>query len=139
MFEKKDNLGFSLVELIATVLIMGVVMVALTPQVIKWVDQARDGADVQNREGLVSITQVVVAEYESAGNHICDDTFIINSSGVVVAGGGAIEANSGMRQMFEDHLCGAYPKILGEEGKVFQIHLSENGAKISVTMVDGTY
>ena len=38
---KKDNKGFSLVELIVVVLIMGILAVALTPQVLKWVNNSR--------------------------------------------------------------------------------------------------
>ena len=42
---KKNNKGFSLVELIVVVLIMGILAVALTPQVMKWVDKSRVAAD----------------------------------------------------------------------------------------------
>jgi prepilin-type N-terminal cleavage/methylation domain-containing protein len=42
---KKNNKGFSLVELIVVVLIMGILAVALTPQVMKWVDKSRIAAD----------------------------------------------------------------------------------------------
>lgn len=135
----KNNRGFSLVELIATIMIMGIVMVALAPQVVKWVQKSREGADAQKQGGLVSITQLVVAEYESSGVEIKNDSFVINSSGVVVVGGRTAEANTGMCQMFEEHLAGEYPKVLAEEGKVFQIRISEEGRKITVTTVDGNY
>lgn len=42
---KKDNKGFSLVELIVVVLIMGILAVALTPQVLKWVNNSRMAND----------------------------------------------------------------------------------------------
>ena len=137
--QEKNNRGFSLVELIATVLIMGVVAVALAPQVVKWVHKAREGADAQKQGGLVSVTQMVVAEYESNGVKIKNDSFIINSSGVVVAGGRAMEANTGIRQMFEEQLAGEYPRVLAEKDKVFLIRISETGRKITVTTVDGNY
>ncbi|MCI5848904.1 MAG: type II secretion system GspH family protein, partial [Lachnoclostridium sp.] len=35
---KKNNKGFSLVELIVVVLIMAIIAVALAPQVMKWVN-----------------------------------------------------------------------------------------------------
>ena len=47
---KKDNKGFSLVELIVVVLIMGILAVALTPQVLKWVNNSRVANDLQAKE-----------------------------------------------------------------------------------------
>ena len=39
--KKRNNKGFSLVELIVVILIMAVLAVALAPQVMKWVGNAR--------------------------------------------------------------------------------------------------
>lgn len=42
---RKNNKGFSLVELIVVVLIMAIIAVALAPQVLKWVNNSRIAAD----------------------------------------------------------------------------------------------
>ncbi len=60
--EKKNNKGFSLVELIVVILIMAVLAVALAPQVMKWVGNSRVAADVQAYDGLVSNCQLALTD-----------------------------------------------------------------------------
>ncbi len=57
---KKDNKGFSLVELIVVVLIMGILAVALTPQVLKWVKNARIANDRALMDSIVSNCQTAL-------------------------------------------------------------------------------
>lgn len=59
---KKNNKGFSLVELIVVVLIMGIIAVALAPQVIKWVENSRLAADASAYDELVEEIQVSLAK-----------------------------------------------------------------------------
>jgi len=59
---KKNNKGFSLVELIVVILIMAILGVALTPQVMKWVNNSRISSDVTNYEALVSAAQLTLAD-----------------------------------------------------------------------------
>ncbi len=58
--KKKRNKGFSLVELIVVILIMAVLAVALAPQVMKWVGNARKTRDWHNYEQMVSIVQEAI-------------------------------------------------------------------------------
>ncbi len=58
--KKKRNKGFSLVELIVVILIMAVLAVALAPQVMKWVGNARRARDWHNYEQMVSIVQEAI-------------------------------------------------------------------------------
>ena len=57
---KKDNKGFSLVELIVVVLIMGILAVALTPQVLKWVNNSRIATDRSLMDSIVSNCQTAM-------------------------------------------------------------------------------
>lgn len=59
---KKNNKGFSLVELIVVVLIMAIIAVALAPQVTKWVEKSRIAKDAQNYDTIVSALQIAHAE-----------------------------------------------------------------------------
>lgn len=78
---KKNNKGFSLVELIVVVLIMGIIAVALAPQVIKWVEKSRKASDASAYDEMVEEFQVALvnqAAYNYAGNetvkiYICKD------------------------------------------------------------------
>lgn len=58
--KKKNNKGFSLVELIVVVLIMAIIGVALAPQVTKWVGNSRQAADQQSYEGMLANIQLAL-------------------------------------------------------------------------------
>lgn len=49
---KKDNRGFSLVELIVVVLIMAIIAVAISAAIIKWVNNSRNSTDIQTRNSI---------------------------------------------------------------------------------------
>ena len=68
---KKNNKGFSLVELIVVVLIMAIIAVALAPQVMKWVENSRISTDCSNYEEMILNLQTAIIEknaYKEAMN-----------------------------------------------------------------------
>ncbi len=67
---KKNNKGFSLVELIVVVLIIGVIAVALAPQVMKWVGESKTNTDNNNAATLKSSVQAALADWQSEGGTI---------------------------------------------------------------------
>jgi len=64
----KNNKGFSLVELIVVVLIMGIIAVALAPQVMKWVGTARENSDNNTSKDLKNAVQVALADYQQTNS-----------------------------------------------------------------------
>ena len=61
---KKNNKGFSLVELIIVIAIMAVLIGLLAPQYLKFVKQSKISADVSNAQALATAVNVAFAAGE---------------------------------------------------------------------------
>ncbi len=79
---RNSNGGFSLVELIVVVLIMGILAVSLTPQVLKWVDNARKANDMDYMHSLESA--IKYALMDSKVNAEVTNAIKITGSAVVL-------------------------------------------------------
>ena len=60
---KKNNSGFSLVELIIVIAIMAVLIGVLAPQFIKYVERSRESTDLQNVEEVKTAVESYVADH----------------------------------------------------------------------------
>ena len=59
---KKDNKGFSLIELIIVVAIMATLIAILTPQLLKYVERSREARDRTNIDSVYRAFQLAVIE-----------------------------------------------------------------------------
>ncbi len=73
---KKNNKGFSLVELIVVVLIMAIIAVALAPQVMKWVGNARTSSNVQSYDTMVEYCNLALGD-ETTWNKVNNKTVVV--------------------------------------------------------------
>ncbi|MDD7333085.1 MAG: prepilin-type N-terminal cleavage/methylation domain-containing protein [Lachnospiraceae bacterium] len=62
---KKNNKGFSLVELIVVIAIMAVLVGVLAPQFIRYVEKSRESTDIQNIQQIMTAVETYYADDET--------------------------------------------------------------------------
>lgn len=75
--KKKNNKGFTLVELVIVVAILAIVVGILAPQYTKYVEKSRKAADASNLENLVTVVKTAAAD---ATDQVGEGTYTITIS-----------------------------------------------------------
>ena len=73
--KKKDNKGFTLIELVIVVAILAILVGILAPQYTKYVEKSRKAADASNLENLVTAFKTVASD--GAEDHVDEGTYKI--------------------------------------------------------------
>lgn len=73
---KKNNKGFSLVELIIVIAIMAILAGALAPALIKYINKSRRSTDVQNADSLRTALQTALSDPEAADASAANSTSV---------------------------------------------------------------
>ncbi len=126
---KKNNKGFSLVELIVVVLIMGIIAVALAPQVMKWVDEARNANEKTNMTNVESSIETAYAEYQAKHGKLEVATAIELQSATYVAT--QLGAGSPLAALIDEVLGGEWDKAKYNNGNYFKFTIDSKG-KVTV-------
>jgi len=87
--KKRNNKGFSMVELIIVIAIMAALVGILAPQYIKYVEKSKVSADLQNADKMLNAVKVAAAE--DLVNKAYTATF--SSAGIVITGTDAATAS----------------------------------------------
>lgn len=134
---KKNNKGFSLVELIVVVLIMAIIAVALAPQVMKWVNESRKSADASTYDSVVAAAQDALAD-EAAWNDCASKTFTIeiDKDGCAMKG----DVPNSFKTSFQTHMGGenAVTAIKMKQSNVTAVVSVKQGVVERTTPPDGT-
>lgn len=133
-FKKKNNKGFSLVELIVVIAIMAVLMGVLAPTLIGNIEKSRESKDLQN---LDSIRQAVVTAMATEGVYAA----AVPSSGATntytVSGTTLSGAPASLQTEFAKIITGdTKMTCAAANGKALQVKILDNGA-VEVGVYDG--
>ena len=82
--KKKNNKGFTLVELVIAIAILAILVGLLAPQYTKYVEKSRKSADASNMDEMVKAVQTYAADGEKDVTATADAgaTIVLDKSGV---------------------------------------------------------
>lgn len=146
---KKNNKGFSLVELIVVILIMAIIAVALAPQVMKWVDESRISADNSNRATIKGAVDAAVADYMyndgalgsgfdfKISKNKLEKKGASNYTDVTNDAAAAMTSPTDIEDYVAQVLNGQYLGVEQEKDGYFHVVITSTGA-VTVTVCDST-
>ncbi len=141
--EKKDNKGFSLVELIIVIAIMAILVGIVGTQVLPYIDKSRHAKDVQVLSGLCTDA---TAAYSSAASELTESVYTIKiDSTVSVSGGSDTAGATKLQNAFAEYNGVTNVKDLkleSKEGKkvtAVTIKCQDSKPMVSVTTTGGTF
>lgn len=83
--KKKNNKGFTLVELVIVIAILAILVGLLAPQYTKYVEKSRKSADVDNMNEMVKAVQVYAVDKGAAGGKTdTTGSITLSASGVEI-------------------------------------------------------
>ena len=138
--KKKDNKGFTLVELVIVVAILAILVGILAPQYTKYVEKSRQSADVSNLENIVKGFKVAAADTDynviPAGDDVATYTITMTATGTTIkANSKAPSADAGKNNAW----TGAIKEYTGYDysaaGGVTEIKLKSKKWKTDGTVV----
>ena len=145
--KKKDNKGFSLVELIIVVAIMAILVGLLAPQYIKYVEKSRKSADASNLSEMVNAVQIYAADADP-GLPEGDYTITISDEKTEITGPSTTIKVDGEEKSGEDLVKAAVAETAPdyastkmksskwEDNLIANIHIDDNGGtKVTYTPV----
>lgn len=103
--KKKDNKGFTLVELVIVIAILAILVGLLAPQYTKYVEKSRKSADATNMDELVKAVQVYAVDKAVVKKtDAVTVTIQLTKTGVKGASGAALTENDIAYKAFEAYV-----------------------------------
>ena len=127
--KKKDNKGFTLVELVIVIAILAILVGILAPQYTKYVEKSRKSADASNMDEMVKAVQVYAADGTK------DDVPVVENKTIILGKEKVIPADE-FKNALEEY-CPDYENMKAKSSKwdsnpTATISINDDGA-VTVT------
>ena len=123
MNKKRNNKGFSLVELIVVIAIMAVLVGVLAPAYLKYVESSREKKDANNLEEVRHAVEIAISD-EDVFKTVTDDmTVSISSTGVI---------SDGSTELLEE-----ISSVVGDSIDLVSKKYTTSGWTITIDLTDG--
>lgn len=129
---KKNNKGFSLAELIVVVLILGILAVAVTPQIMNWVNKSKIGKDEMYAGTVATAAESVALEELGKGTLGTEVLKYDVTAGAVTKTSGTKDLSAAIKDMIGASKCKA-PEQSGKTKFEIVITPSADGKTVDVT------
>jgi len=130
---KKNNKGFSLAELIVVVLILGILAVAVTPQIMNWVNKSKIGKDEMYAGTVASAAESVALEELGKGTLGTEVLKYDVTDGAVTKTSGTKDLSAAIKDMIGSTKC-KKPEQSGKSKFEIVITPSADGKTVDVTV-----
>ncbi len=127
---RKNNNGFSLVELVVTVLILGILAVTVSPQIVNWIEKTKEGKDEAYAGQVATVVEALALGHLGKGDLDSNEAvYTLTNTVVKSSGGGSQDLSSEIIAMIGADMC----KKPDQKGKSkFTITITPNGNKVAV-------
>ena len=138
--KKKDNKGFTLVELVIVVAILAIFVGILAPQYTKYVEKSRTAADASNLENLVTVVKTAASD---STDTIAAGTYTItlsNNNDVAITDDKGANVKSTLNEVFKEFAGDNWDKARLKSSKWVNDNTATTAAKntISATIIVNT-
>ena len=117
--KKKDNKGFTLVELVIVIAILAILVGLLAPQYTKYVEKSRKAADASNLDNIVTAFKVAAADPDYDIDADTYDIVMTTTKTTITQKGAAVAAANTWKDALKEYTGYA----IGTDGKLGELKL----------------
>lgn len=133
LHKEKENQGFSLVEIVVVVLILGILAVTVTPQIMNWINKAKVGKDEAYAGEIATVVEMLALEHIGENDLDSNEAvYTLTNTVVKTSGGGSQDLSSEIIESIGANMC----RTPEQSGKTkFTITITPNGQSVTVKVI----